>query len=620
MSEHATSQSGVGIGFSRSSFDAKAFLASVSERPGVYQMFDRQGQVIYVGKARNLKNRLSSYFRGNQAIKTQKLVERIAHIETTVTRSEAEALLLEANLIKTHRPRYNILLRDDKSYPWIFASTQDNFPRLAYHRGPRKKAGRYFGPYPSAGKVRETLNLLEKVFKVRQCEDSVFKNRTRPCLQYQIERCKAPCVGYVSQEEYQQDVDDTLAFLSGNSQQLIDDLVARMDQSVAALDFEQAAQLRDQIAALRAVSQQQNITANGGEADVIALERQADTVVVAVGQFRDGQFLGTRSYFPQVPLESSAGEILSAFIAQFYADRPPPARIIANDYPEDVEPLLTALSQQRSSRVEWIKPQRGRAVQLLDDVLANARLSLEQRLQSRKHIQQRFDALGQWIGHPDIRRIECFDISHTQGELTVASCVVFTPEGAAKDQYRRYHIENITPGDDYAAMHQALRRRFDRALAEDGPLPDVLLIDGGRGQLNQAIDVLSERDLAETVLAIGVAKGAERRVGAETLLFSGGREAKLAIHDPGFHLIQQVRDEAHRFAIAGHRARRQKARTQSDLEKIPGIGEKRRQALLKYFGGIRGLKAASEAELAKVPGISPTLARKVHGWFHQGGE
>lgn len=467
--------------------------------------------------------------------------------------------------------------------------------------------------------MRDTLNLLEKVFKVRQCEDSVFKNRSRPCLQYQIDRCKAPCVGYVSEEEYQRDVADTLAFLSGNSQQLINDLVSRMEQAVAELDFERAAELRDQITALRAVSQQQHVTGVGGDADVIAIEQQGDTIVVAVGQFRDGQFLGTRSYFPEVPLESTLAEVLAAFLAQYYAERLPPRRILCNQLPEQAETLMAVFTERNSGKVEITRPQRGRAMQWLDDVKANGQLALEQRLKSRKSMQKRFDALGQWVGRVDIQRIECFDVSHTQGELTVASCVVFTPAGANKDQYRRYHIEGITPGDDYAAMHQALRRRFDRALAEDGPLPDVLLIDGGRGQLNQAEAVLAERGLLEKVMPIGVAKGAERRAGAETLLFTAGREAKLPPHDPGFHLIQQVRDEAHRFAIAGHRARRQKARTQSDLEKIPGIGHKRRQALLKYFGGIRGLKAASEAELAKVPGISPTLARKVHTWFHQGG-
>ncbi|MFW6041510.1 MAG: excinuclease ABC subunit UvrC [Guyparkeria sp.] len=607
-------------------FDARAFLASVTERPGVYRMLNEAGEILYVGKARNLRNRLSSYFRGTpSSIKTRRLVEQVAGVEITTTQTEAEALLLESNLIKAHRPRYNVLLRDDKSYPWIYVSTNDRFPRLAYHRGSRKRPGRYFGPYPSAGAVRETLSLLEKVFKVRQCEDSVFRNRSRPCLQYQIERCKAPCVGYVSEEEYRQDVEDTMAFLSGRSQKLIDDLVARMERAAESLDFEAAAALRDQIGMLRAVSQQQGITGMSGDADVIALVSDQGMTAVGLATIRDGRHLGTRHFFPDVPVDADPGEVIAGFLGLYYSEHDLPRRILCDELPEEAESLATMFAEQAGHRVELLVPRRGKARAWLDDTRENARIALGERLVSRRGLALRFQALSEWLEMDSIDRIECFDISHTQGEATVASCVVFGPEGPRKDQYRRYHIEGIAPGDDYAAMHQALSRRFDRAVRESGVLPEVLLIDGGKGQLAQAIDVLAERGLTDRVRVIGVAKGPERRPGEETLVqpIPGApglyREDNLGPHDPALHLIQQVRDEAHRFAITGHRARRQKARTQSDLERIPGVGGKRRQALLKHFGGIRGLKGASVSELAKVPGISPTLASRIHEWFHEGG-
>lgn len=604
-------------------FDAARFLKSVTERPGIYRMYGPDDVILYIGKARNLKARLSSYFRGQQAIKTQALVRQIVHIEITATQTEAEALLLESNLIKAHRPRYNILLRDDKSYPWIYVSTDQEYPRLAYHRGARKRHGRYFGPYSAPSAVRETLNLLEKVFKVRQCEDSVFRNRSRPCLQYQIGRCKAPCVGYISPEAYRQDVDDTMAFLSGRSQMLTEQLAERMEQAAATLDFEQAAQLRDQLSQLRAVAQQQSITGVSGDADVIALITLMNLTVVAVSTIRDGHHLGTRSYFPQVPADTEPAETMAGFISQYYAEREAPARILCAPLPQDVEFLSDGLSVQGGRRVAIMTPQRGKAKEWLDQTAENARLAAQERLASRIGLEARFAALRTVTGLDQIQRIECFDISHTQGELTVASCVVFGLEGAQKDQYRRYSIEGITPGDDYAAMHQALTRRFARAQREGGILPDVLLIDGGAGQVAQAQDVLVELGI-DSVYILGVAKGVARRAGEERLIRpktatgQGGEETRLDPHDPALHLIQQVRDEAHRFAITGHRARRQKARTQSDLEKIPGVGGKRRQALLKHFGGMRGLRNASAAELAKVTGISLALADAIHGWLHEG--
>ena len=604
-------------------FDAARFLKSVTERPGIYRMYGADDVILYIGKARNLKARLSSYFRGQQAIKTQALVRQIVRIEITATQTEAEALLLESNLIKAHRPRYNILLRDDKSYPWIYVSTDQEYPRLAYHRGARKRHGRYFGPYSAPSAVRETLNLLEKVFKVRQCEDSVFRNRSRPCLQYQIGRCKAPCVGYISPEAYRQDVDDTMAFLSGRSQMLTEQLAERMEQAAAALDFEQAAQLRDQLSQLRVVAQQQSITGVSGDADVIALITVMNLTVVAVSTIRDGRHLGTRSYFPQIPADTEPAETMAGFISQYYAEREAPARVLCSPLPQDVEFLSDGLSAQTGRRVAFMIPQRGKAKEWLEQTAENARLAAQERLASRVGLETRFAALRAVTGLNQIQRIECFDISHTQGELTVASCVVFGLEGAQKDQYRRYSIEGITPGDDYAAMHQALTRRFARAQREGGILPDVLLIDGGAGQVAQAQDVLTELGI-DSVYILGVAKGVARRAGEERLIRpktsagQGGEETRLDPHDPALHLIQQVRDEAHRFAITGHRARRQKARTQSDLEKIPGVGAKRRQALLKHFGGMRGLRNASVAELVKVPGVSVSLADGIHAWLHEG--
>lgn len=604
-------------------FDAARFLKSVTERPGIYRMYGADDVILYIGKARNLKARLSSYFRGQQAIKTQALVRQIVRIEITATQTEAEALLLESNLIKAHRPRYNILLRDDKSYPWIYVSTDQEYPRLAYHRGARQRKGRYFGPYSAPSAVRETLNLLEKVFKVRQCEDSMFRNRSRPCLQYQIGRCKAPCVGYISPGAYRQDVADTMAFLSGRSQALTEQLAERMEQAAADLDFEQAAQLRDQLSQLRVVAQQQSITGVSGDADVIALITVMNLTVVAVSTIRDGRHLGTRSYFPQIPADTEPAETMAGFISQYYAERETPARVLCSPLPQDVGFLSDGLSAQTGHRVTFTTPQRGKAREWLDQTAENARLAANERLASRVGLESRFAALRTMTGLDRIHRIECFDISHTQGELTVASCVVFGVEGAQKDQYRRYSIEGITPGDDYAAMHQALTRRFARAQREGGILPDVLLIDGGAGQVAQAQDVLTALDI-HSVYILGVAKGVARRAGEERLIRpktangQGGEETRLDPHDPALHLIQQVRDEAHRFAITGHRARRQKARTQSDLEKIPGVGARRRQALLKHFGGMRGLRNASAAELAKVPGISITLADGIHAWLHEG--
>ncbi|MFW6342997.1 MAG: excinuclease ABC subunit UvrC [Halothiobacillaceae bacterium] len=612
MSESRGAQDGEG-------FDARGFLRDVTERPGVYRMYDAAGEILYVGKARNLKRRLASYFRSQQpSPKTRALVAQIADVEVTVTRTEAEALLLESNLIKAHRPRYNVLLRDDKSYPWIYVSVGESFPRVAYHRGARRKPGRYFGPYASAVSVRETLNLLEKVFKVRQCEDSVFRNRSRPCLQYQIGRCKAPCVGYVREDEYRQDVEDTVAFLAGQSRTLIDRLVARMETAAASLDFEQAATLRDQIGMLRAVSEQQHVTGVSGDADVVALVSEGGLACISVTTIRDGRHLGTRPYFPELPEPMPPGEILAAFLGQYYGERDAPERILVNEDVEDVDWLGQALAERSDRRVRISRPQRGKGGHWLESTVENARIALASRLASRGNQQARWAALESWLGGEPLRRIECFDISHSHGEATVASCVVFGPEGAERSQYRRYNIRDVAPGDDYAAMHQALTRRFGRAVREAGVLPDLLLIDGGTGQVRQALDVLATLAL-DSVRVVGVAKGPARKAGEERLILTDGRgEMRLDPHSPALHLVQQVRDEAHRFAITGHRARRGKARSESNLQQIPGVGPRRRQALLKHFGGLQALKRAGVDELATVPGVSRALAERIHAWFHEG--
>jgi len=601
-------------------FDARAFLKTVTERPGVYRMYDAEGQILYVGKARNLKSRLSSYFRAHlDAIKTRALVAQIASVEVTTTATEAEALLLESNLIKAHRPRYNVLLRDDKSYPWIYVSTDDSFPRVAYHRGSRKKSGRYFGPYSSAVSVRETLNLLEKIFKVRQCEDSVFRNRSRPCLQYQINRCKAPCVGYVDPVEYRRDVEDTLAFLGGHSRALIERLVARMEQAAAGLDFEQAATLRDQISMLRAVSEQQHVTGVSGNADVMAILMEGGVACISVTTIRDGRHLGTRAYFPSLPEALEPSEVLAAFMGQYFADRDVPERVLTNEEVNEAGWLADALAERAGRKVRLLVPRRGKASHWMDNTLENARIALQSRLTSRHNQQKRLAALADWLGGEPPGRIECFDISHSHGEATVASCVVFGPEGPEKSQYRRYNIRGIQAGDDYAAMHQALSRRFGKAQREGGRLPDLLLIDGGIGQVRQAQDVLEALGIADKIALVGVAKGPARKAGEERLIFTDGRgERVLDPHSPALHLIQQVRDEAHRFAITGHRARRGKARSESGLQGIPGVGARRRQALLKHFGGLQALKRAGIDEIATVPGIGRALAAQIHAWFHEG--
>jgi excinuclease ABC subunit C len=600
-------------------FDHKAFLKTCTSAPGVYQMLDDGGTVLYVGKANSLRKRIASYFRtaGERSPKTRAMVAQIADIRVAVTQTEAEALLLEANLIKRHRPRYNILLRDDKSYPYIFVSNHE-YPRIGFHRGTRKKGVRYFGPYPSTVAVRDTLNLLQKLFLVRQCEDSVFAHRSRPCLQHQIGRCTAPCVGLIDPEEYAADVDASLRFLEGRSDRVIGDLVQRMETAAAELRFERAARLRDQIASLRQISEQQYVAGGEGDADIFALAREGGSAAVQIFFVRNGQNLGNAVRYPKLPEETGNAEIMTAILAQYYAEREPPRQVLLSERPEEPEALEALLEQRRGSRVKLAWSTRGQRAEWLRMAERNAELALRTHLAGRAGQQARLEALAAALNLPELpQRMECFDISHTQGEGTVASCVVFGPEGPIKSDYRRFNIAGIEPGDDYAAMHQALERRFARLKKGEGLVPDILFIDGGKGQVSQALDVLRVQGL-EGLRVVGVAKGADRRPGLETLVLSGVEGPSiLPAQSSALHLIQQIRDEAHRFAITGHRARRAKARRESRLEEIPGLGPKRRTALLRHFGGLRAITRAGVEELAKVPGISRNLARAIYEGFHE---
>jgi excinuclease ABC subunit C len=603
-------------------FDAKAFLKTLTSRPGVYRMLDDDGKILYVGKARNLKKRVSSYFlRSAQTPKTRALVARIRGIEVTVTNTEGEALLLENNLIKAHRPRYNVLLRDDKSYPYIYVSSEDEFPRLTFHRGARRGKGRYFGPYPNAGAVRETLNLLQKLFQVRQCEDSFFAHRTRPCLQYQIKRCTAPCVGLIDSREYRRDVDNAMRFLQGRSSRIIDELGERMNQAAERLEYEQAARYRDQIQQLRQVFERQYVSGEGGDLDIVAAVTAGGSACVQVFFIRRGRNLGNKIFFPRVPAEATEAEVLSAFIPQYYLDKPVPGEVIVNRRLQDSGLLQEVLSEQAQHKVAIRAGVRGERARWLQMAVNNAEHALTAHLAGRAGMLERFEALQDALGLEQMpARLECFDISHTMGEATVASCVVFDQEGAVKSDYRRFNIEGIEPGDDYAAMQQALTRRYTRLKKGEGKLPDLLFIDGGRGQLSRALAVLEELQV-EGVTLVGVAKGEGRKPGLETLFLAPhATPLRLPADSAALHLIQQIRDEAHRFAITGHRQRRQRRRKTSVLEEIPGMGPKRRQRLLTQFGGLKGVARASVEELARVEGISRELARRVYDAFHGGEE
>lgn len=596
------------------SFNPAPILKTLPGGPGVYRMFDDRGTVIYVGKARNLKRRVSSYFqKGAHNAKTQALVGQVADLQVTVTHTEAEALILENNLIKEHRPRYNVLLRDDKSYPYIYLSTQQDFPRLSFHRGQRSGEGRYFGPFPSAGAVRATLNHLQKVFPVRQCRDSFYRHRSRPCLQHQIGRCTAPCVGLIDKADYAKDVRHVEMFLAGQSNEVIDELVGRMEAAAESLDFELAARLRDRIANLRRIQERQYVAGARGDVDVIACALRENLACVQVFVIRDGQNLGNQTFFPRAPADTPAEEILPAFIAHHYLGQETPAELLVSHELPDSDLLEEALGHDAGHRVHISARLRGERRRWMEMAQRNAEHALSARMDSEAIMERRFEDLQQALALDQMpERIECFDISHTQGEATVASCVVVGREGPIKDDYRRFNIEGVTAGDDYAAMRQALERRYRRVKEGEGTPPDVLLIDGGAGQLRQAEDVLESLQI-EDVLAVGISKGPRRRPGEEVLTIAGRTgTTRLAPESPALHLLQQARDEAHRFAITGHRSQRGKSRTRSSLEEIPGLGPKRRAALMKQFGGLKGIKRAGVEDLSRVPGISAVLAEQIH--------
>jgi len=608
------------MGSTDSGFDASEFLRHLTSHPGVYRMLGNDGEVLYVGKARNLKNRVSSYFRsGGLSPKTQVLMGQVINVEITVTHTESEALILENTLIKSLQPRYNILLRDDKSYPYIYLSSSQTYPRLTLHRGARKAKGRYFGPYPNATAVRESLHLLQKVFRVRQCEDSFFENRSRPCLQYQIKRCTAPCVELISPAAYAEDVRHTVQFLEGRNSEVIDELAQRMDAAAAALEYEEAARYRDQIVNLRHIQERQYVSGERGDLDILAVVAAGGVACVQVFYIRAGRNLGNKAFFPRVPGETVPGEILSAFVTQYYLGREVPNELLVNIDLPDAELLVRVLSEQAGHTVVLSSRVRGERARWVEMAERNAQHAVQARVSSRAGMYQRYEDLQLALGLEEpVARLECFDISHTQGEATVASCVVFGLEGAVKSDYRRFNIEGIEPGDDYAAMAQALLRRYTRISAGEGVLPDLILIDGGKGQLSAAGRVLDELQLS--VPMVGVAKGPERKAGWEVLHLRDGRELRLAADNPGLHLIQQVRDEAHRFAITGHRARRGRSRTESPLEAIPGIGPRRRQQLLRQFGGLREVARAGVEDLLKVKGVSRELAQAIYNAFHGDGQ
>ncbi|EEX92021.1 excinuclease ABC subunit UvrC [Vibrio orientalis] len=603
-----------------SQFDSASFLKTVTNQPGVYRMYNAEAVVIYVGKAKDLKKRLSSYFRVKvDSEKTRALVSNIDKIDVTVTHTETEALILEHNYIKQYLPKYNVLLRDDKSYPFIFVSGHKH-PRLSMHRGAKKRKGEYFGPYPDSGAVRETLHLLQKIFPVRQCEDTVYSNRTRPCLMYQIGRCAAPCVSSViSDEEYAELVDLVRLFLQGKDQQVLSSLVEKMEQASQSLRFEQAAKFRDQIQAIRRVQEQQFVSEDSmDDMDVLGFAQENGIACIHILMIRQGKVLGSRSHFPKIPNSTTSQEVFYSFLSQYYLShneaRTVPTKIILNHgLVEETKSLEEALSDIAGRRVQFhVNPTgtRGRYLKLSN---TNALTAITTKINHKMTISQRFKELRELLEMESITRMECFDISHTMGESTIASCVVFNHEGPVKQEYRRYNISGITGGDDYAAMGQALERRYSKQL-EVEKIPDIVFIDGGKGQLNRAHEIISQYwgDWPKRPHLIGIAKGVTRKPGLETLITVEGDEFNLPSDAPALHLMQHIRDESHNHAIAGHRAKRGKTRRTSALEGIEGVGPKRRQALLKYMGGLQELKRASVEEIAKVPGISFSLAENIY--------
>lgn len=604
-------------------FDPRPYLKTLTSFPGVYCMQDREGKVIYVGKAKNLKKRVSSYFNRIQSDspKTRVMVKQIENIEVTVTHTENEALILENNLIKNYKPRYNILFRDDKSYPYLYLSSDHQYPLFRYHRGALKGKGKFFGPYPSAGAVRSTLNLLQKLFLIRSCEDSVFANRSRPCLQYQIKRCTAPCVKYISETDYKRDINSAILFLEGKNEKVIDSLMEPMQKASDALEFEVAARLRDQIRALRHVQEKQHVNSDAGDIDIISCAVNSNQACIQQVFIRGGLNLGNRHFFPQHIEEQSEADLVKAFISQFYLNDHPhqkiPEEIILSHGFDELELIQSVISDKVNRKIKLKVNVRGERLKWLDMANENATLTINQKIASNKSLHKRFDALQKLLELKDpIEHMECFDISHTQGEATVGSCVVFGTNGPINSKYRQFNIENITKGDDYAAMRQVIRRRYTRLIKENTSLPDLILIDGGKGQIGVAKKELYEMQLTH-IPVLGVAKGPSRKPGLENLILAlENKTIHCDSSSPALHLIQHIRDEAHRFAITAHRQRRKKKRGRSKLEEIEGIGSKRRQSLIKHFGGIQGVAKAGIEDITKVTGISKSLARKIYDVFH----
>lgn len=599
-------------------FDPRRYASQLTARPGVYRMFDANGDVLYVGKAKNLRKRVSSYFlRASGSAKTEAMVDQIADITVTVTHTEDEALLLEATLIKKHKPPYNVLLRDDKSYPYLRLTGDHDYPRVTFHRGKLREPHQYFGPFPSASAVRRTMTTIHKLFRLRNCDDTYFANRSRPCLQYQIKRCSAPCVGYISKADYARDVEDAADMLRGRNERLINRLIKEMESASSTLEFERAAAIREKISAVRRLQEQANNVEGQGDFDIVCATARGGIACAIVVSIRGGLHLGHRSYFPDAPEHVDESELVSAFISQYYAERSAPGEVLVNTEPAEREWLESSLSERAGRHVRIKHRVRGRRARWRNNALDTLSQSLESRLSSRAGVRSQLTAIQEALeleGPP--LRMECFDISHTQGERTVASCVVFDNGVPAKSSYRRFNIEGVGPGDDYAALRQAITRRYRRVKRGEVPLPDLVLIDGGRAQLDVGCDVLADLEL-DDIIAASVAKGAERKPGREQL-FLPDRKTPLILsaQSPALHLIQQIRDEAHRFAVSGHRGRRAKARRSSELELIQGLGPVRRKRLLQAFGGSRQIGRAAVQDLARVDGISQDMAQRIYDHFH----
>ena len=598
--------------------DIKHSLKNMTPNPGVYKMYDSEKQVIYVGKAKNLKNRVSSYFRkGNHSVRIKKMISLIKSLDITITKTEADALLLENIQIKKHKPKFNILLRDDKSYPYIFIDTQHDFPRLSFYRGKRKKTGKFFGPYANVYSVRDALNTLQKLFKVRQCSDSFFSNRSRPCLQYQIERCSAPCVDLINQDNYMSDINMSMKFLDGKNNEIIELLIKKMENASNNQKYELAASYRDQIESLKHTSEQSIVSGEKGDVDIISVFIVAQTACIQVFNIRNGVSFGSETFFPEIYDDINESSLISIFIGQYYMTKQIPKEIIINKNTKDKKILESILTKKKSSKVSICNNVRGIRQKWVEMSEKNTLASINTKILSKKNMFNRFQSLQNLFELDEVpKKLECFDISHTFGEQTVASCVTFSVEGPLKKDYRKFNIRCTNKGDDYAAMKEALNRHFLRLKKSELQLPDICFIDGGIGQVNIALKVMEDLQIS-TVQIVGVSKGRERKSGDETIIYDFGRkQINLEKNSPALHLIQQIRDEAHRFAITGHRKKRDKSRFKSVLEEIPGLGPKRKQVLLKHFGGLQGLKNAGQDEIKKIPGINKTLAEAIYYRFH----